>query len=104
MKEITVQELKEMLDKQSDIQLVDVREAYEYEIADIGGDKIPMGTIPASFDKIDKHKQVVIYCRTGNRSGQVCNFLEGHGFSNLYNLKGGILAWANEIDPSMDKY
>lgn len=104
MKEITVQELKEMLDKHSDLQLIDVREAYEYEIADIGGDKIPMGTIPGSIDKINKDKPVIIYCRTGNRSGQVCNFLEGSGFTNLYNLKGGILAWANEIDPAMDKY
>lgn len=105
MKEITVQKLKEMLDKQNDIQLIDVREGYEHEIADIGGDKIPMGTVPEHIAQINKDKPVVIYCRSGNRSGQVCNFLEqGYGFTNLYNLKGGILAWANEIDPSMDKY
>lgn len=94
-----------MLDAKENFQLIDVREPYEYEMADIGGDKIPMGEIPSSMDKIARDKPVVIYCRSGNRSGQICNYLEQElQLSNLYNLKGGITAWANDIDPSMDKY
>lgn len=105
MKEITVLQLKEWKDKGESFQLIDVREPYEHEIADIGGDKIPMGEIPSSISKIAKDKPVVLYCRSGNRSGQVCNYLqqEAH-LENLYNLKGGILAWADEIDNNMDKY
>ncbi len=105
MKEKTVQELKAMLDNKENFQLIDVREPYEHEMADIGGDKIPMGEIPVSLDKIAKDKPVVIYCRSGNRSGQVCNYIAQElQLENIYNLKGGILAWAGEIDESMDKY
>ena len=105
MKEKTVQELKAMLDNKENFQLIDVREPYEHEMADIGGDKIPMGEIPVSLDKIAKDKPVVIYCRSGNRSGQVCNYIAQElQQENIYNLKGGILAWAGEIDETMDKY
>lgn len=105
MKEKTVEELKQMLDSKEDFQLIDVREPFEAEVADIGGDKIPMNTVPDNIDKIAKDKPVVIYCRSGKRSGNVCSYLEqNHGFTNLYNLDGGILAWADEIDPEMPKY
>ena len=105
MKEITVQELKAKLDNQGDFQLIDVREQNEREFTNIGGDHIPMGNIMQSMDQIDKEKDVVIYCRSGSRSGQVVNFLEAnHGFENLYNLKGGILAWADDIDSNIKKY
>lgn len=105
MKEITATELKEKLDKKEDIQVIDVREAHERDVASIGGDHIPMGTVPQNVDKIDKDKEVVVYCRSGNRSGQVIRFLESnHGFKNLSNLKGGILAWSDEVDSSLPKY
>ncbi len=105
MKEITVQELKSKLDDGSDLQLIDVREDNEREFTNIGGDHIPMGTIINNLDKVSKDKDVVIYCRSGSRSGQVVNFLEmNHGFENLYNLRGGILAWADQIDDSIKKY
>ena len=105
MKEITVQELKSKMDHEADFQLIDVREDNEREFTNIGGDHIPMGTIVNSMDKISKEKDVVIYCRSGSRSGQVVSFLEmNHGFDNMYNLKGGILAWADEIDQSIKKY
>ncbi len=105
MKEISVQELKAKLDNKEDFQLIDVREQNEKDFADIGGELIPMGTIPQNVDKIDKDKEVVIYCRSGGRSGQVVNYLENkHGLSNIYNLKGGILAWADQIDPEIPKY
>ena len=105
MKEITVSSLKEKIDKKDDFQLIDVREAHERAFTNIGGDHIPMGRIMQSLDKIDKNKDVIIYCRSGSRSAQVVNFLQAqHGFENLINLKGGILAWSDEIDGAIKKY
>ena len=84
--------------------MIDVREDHEVEIAEIGGEHIPMGDILDNLDKISTTKQVVIHCRSGARSGSVCQQLENQGFDNVYNLKGGILAWANEIDSTVTKY
>jgi adenylyltransferase/sulfurtransferase len=105
MKEITVQELEKLKESGADFQLIDVREPHEFDICDIGGELIPMGDIPAQVDKISNDKQVVVHCRSGKRSGDIINWLEkNHNFTNLYNLKGGILAWAKEIDPEMPTY
>ncbi|HEY5825956.1 MAG TPA: rhodanese-like domain-containing protein [Cyclobacteriaceae bacterium] len=105
MKEITVQELKELIDSKADFQLIDVREPHEYDICDIGGELIPMADVPHHVDEISKDKKVVVHCRSGKRSGDMVLWLEkNHGFENLYNLKGGILAWAKEIDPTMPTY
>lgn len=105
MKEVTVQELKKMMDEKADFQLIDVREPHEADIAEIGGELIPQGDIPSNVDKISRDKQVVIHCRSGARSGNIVQWLEkNHGFTNLYNLKGGILAWADQIDPDVQKY
>ena len=105
MKEITVQELKKLQDSGADFQLIDVREPHEYEFANLGGELIPLGTIMDQTDKISREKQVVIQCRSGGRSGQAVMALEAyHGFENLYNLKGGILAWSDQIDSSVPKY
>lgn len=105
MKEITVKELAELKASGADFQLIDVREQNEFEIAEIGGELIPMNTIPDNVDKVSRDKKVVIHCRSGKRSGDVINWLEqNHGFENLYNLKGGILAYADEIDNNLTKY
>lgn len=105
MKEVTVQELKKLKDDNADFQLIDVREPHEADICDIGGELIPQGEIPSNVDKISRDKQVIIHCRSGARSGNMVKWLEAnHGFTNLYNLKGGILAWAKEIDPEMPTY
>jgi len=105
MKEISVQELKQLMDSKADFQLIDVREPHEVDICEIGRELIPMHDVPHYLDKISKDKQVVVHCRSGGRSGQIIQFLEkNHGFTNLYNLKGGILAWAREIDTSMPTY
>lgn len=105
MKEITVKELKQLMDDQADFQLIDVREPYEVEIAAIGAELIPMGTIPSNVDKISKTKQVIVHCRSGKRSGDVIEWLEAnHGYTNLYNLVGGVLAWSREIDPNLPSY
>ena len=104
MKEVTVTELKTMMDSNADFQLIDVREEHETDIASIGGELIPMGDVMDNTDKVSKDKKVVVYCRSGNRSGVITQALEAQGFSNIYNLKGGILAWASEIDTAMAKY
>jgi sulfur-carrier protein adenylyltransferase/sulfurtransferase len=105
MKEITVQELKAMQDKKEDFQLIDVREEYEYDICQIGGELIPMGEVAENLDKISKTKKVIVHCRSGKRSASVVQMLEQqYGYTNLYNLKGGILAWADEVDDSLAKY
>ena len=105
MKEKSVTELKEMIDNGVDFQLIDVREPHEFEICNLKGELIPRNEIPDNVDKISKVKPVVIHCRSGARSGRIIQFLEQqYGFENLYNLEGGILAWADEIDTSMPKY
>lgn len=105
MKEITVQELKALKDSGTDFQLIDVREPYEYEISHINGTLIPMAEVMDNVNQIARDKQVVVHCRSGKRSASVIHALEqAHGFDNLYNLVGGVLAWSDEVDPSLPKY
>lgn len=105
MKSITVQELKTLIDNNADFQLVDVREPHENDICTLNGLLIPVSEVPARHGEIAQDKQVVVHCRSGMRSGNAIQYLEqNHGFSNLYNLTGGILAWADQIDPEMEKY
>ena len=104
VKEITVNELEALRKSGEDFQLIDVRESYEKEVADIGGDHIPLGTIEDDLDKIRKDVKVVVYCRSGARSASAVQTLEQYDMDNLYNLVGGILAWADQIDPGMSKY
>lgn len=102
MKEISVKELKKLIDAGADFQLIDVREPNEVAQANIGGIHIPMGNMADNVDKVEKGKQVVVYCRSGRRSGTVVEFLERKGLDNAYNLAGGILAWKAEFEPSMN--
>lgn len=105
MKEITVQELKQLIDDKADYQLIDVRESYENDIATLNGELIPMNTVFDNVDRISKDKKVIIHCRSGQRSGNIILALqEKLGYDNLYNLKGGIMAWSREIDPSVPIY
>lgn len=105
MKEISVQELKQMKDSAEDFQLIDVREPYEYDICNLGGELIPMAEILSRVAEISKEATVVIHCRSGQRSKTaIHNLEEKFGFRNLFNLKGGILAYADEIDHSLEKY
>lgn len=104
MKEVTVQELKEMMDRNDEFQLIDVREPFEYEVSNLDGLNIPLGGIVIESDKVSKDKPVIIQCRSGKRSAQAVMLLEQQGFDNLANLKGGIVAWKEEIDPDMDVY
>ncbi len=103
MKSITVKELKEMIDKGEDFQLIDVREQGEFDAANLKGVFIPLATVPQNVEKISKEKKVVVHCRSGKRSANAIAFLENnHGYTNLYNLEGGIVAWKNEIDNSLN--
>lgn len=104
VEEITVRELKELLDKNRSLLLLDVREPFEKELVDIGGELIPLGELEGRVDEISKDKPVVIYCRSGARSAEACRTLMSAGFTDVRNLKGGILAWAEEIDPSLPTY
>ncbi|NND95086.1 MAG: molybdopterin-synthase adenylyltransferase MoeB [Flavobacteriales bacterium] len=105
VKSITVSELKEKIDKQEDLQIIDVREPYEYEIANIKGELIPKNTVLENVEHFDTERPVIVHCRSGKRSADVIRLLEEkYGFSNLYNLEGGILAYADEIDQSLAKY
>jgi rhodanese-related sulfurtransferase len=104
MKEVSVQELKEKMDNGEDFQLIDVREDFEYETSNIGGLLIPLGGILIETDKVETDKPVIVMCRSGKRSAAAIMQLEQQGFTNLYNLQGGMLAWAQEIDPTISVY
>ena len=105
VKEISVLELKDLLDKKADFQLIDVREPYEYEIANLGGELVPEKQIGDYAGKIARDKKVILHCRTGVRSKRAILELESKlALDNLYNLKGGVLAYADEVDPSLTKY
>ena len=104
MNTILPKELKEKLDGGEALTLIDVREDNERAIGHIGGTLIPLGEIPQRFEEIPRDKPVVVYCRSGGRSGRAIEFLEGQGFANLSNLVGGVLRWSDEVDPSFPKY
>ena len=104
-KEITVKELKNKIDQDIEYQLIDVRELHEFQFANIGGELIPMKTVKEKLDRIKRDIPVIIMCRSGKRSADVIKMLQSdYGFENLFNLKGGILAWSDEIDPAIQKY
>lgn len=104
MKEVTVQELKSMIDNNEDFQLIDVRESFEYEVSNLNGINIPLSGIILEAGKISKDIPVIIQCRSGKRSAQAIMLLEQQGYTNLANLRGGILAWKEEINPDLDVY
>jgi sulfur-carrier protein adenylyltransferase/sulfurtransferase len=105
IKEITAKELYDLQVRGEDIQIIDVREPHEYEIANIGGELIPLATVAANAGKIDRDKKVIVHCKMGGRSAKAIHELEDKfGFTNLYNLKGGILGWIDEVQPELTKY
>jgi rhodanese-related sulfurtransferase len=104
MKSITPKELKDKLDQGDEVVLIDVREQNERELCHIGGTLIPLSQIPARSAEIPKQGDVVIYCRSGGRSGQAIEFLESQGYTNLINLAGGVLRWSDDVDSSVVKY
>jgi sulfur-carrier protein adenylyltransferase/sulfurtransferase len=102
--EITVEELKRRLDAKEDFVLVDVREPHEYQICNLNGKLIPLGDLPRRVSELDPAKEMVVHCRSGARSARAVTFLRQAGFNKVSNLAGGILAWADRIDPKVPKY
>ena len=103
--EIEVTEVKEKLDRGDNFVLIDVREPHEYQICSIPGAKlVPLGEIGKRLDEFDKAADIVIHCKSGMRSARACGILKAAGFQHVRNMKGGILAWSDRVDPSVPKY
>jgi adenylyltransferase/sulfurtransferase len=102
--EITPHELKARLDRGDDVFILDVREPHEYQICNIHGYLIPLGELPRRAHELDSSREIVAHCRSGKRSAEAVDFLRKAGFRKIWNLKGGILAWSDEVDPSVPKY
>lgn len=101
VKEISPLEVKKLLDEKK-IQLIDVRETFEFELGNIGGVNIPLGSLVRNISVIDKDKTVVVHCKSGQRSAQAIRKLESLGFTNLVNMKGGLIGWKSEVDANID--
>jgi adenylyltransferase/sulfurtransferase len=94
-----------MLDRGDQFVLIDVREPHEYKICNIPAAKlIPLGEVPQRLHELDKNADIVIHCKSGMRSAKACGILKQAGFQHVRNMKGGILAWSDRVDPSVPKY
>ena len=103
--EIDVKEVKEKLDRGDNFVLIDVREPHEYQICNIPAAKlIPLGQVGQRLGELDKDADIVIHCKSGVRSAKACGILKGAGFKQVRNMKGGILAWSDQVDSSVPKY
>jgi molybdopterin/thiamine biosynthesis adenylyltransferase/rhodanese-related sulfurtransferase len=102
--EITPRDLKARLDRGDDLYILDVREPHEYQICNIGGHLIPLGDLSRRVNELDSAREIVAHCRSGKRSAEAAEFLRKAGFKKIWNLKGGILAWSDEVDSSVPKY
>jgi rhodanese-related sulfurtransferase len=99
--EISVQELQALRAAQADFTLLDVRDAWEYEAANLGGKLIPLSELPDRLQELNPDQQIIVHCQMGGRASKAVAFLLENNFKNVSNLRGGIKAWAREIDPTM---
>jgi len=102
--QLTVKELKRRIDAGEEIFILDVREPWEYKIAQIGGKLIPQNEVARRLAEIDRNREIVVHCHSGVRSQRVAEFLTQSGYPRVANLAGGIAAWSDQIDPSVPKY
>ena len=102
--QMSVKELKRRRDAGEDVFLLDVREPYEFQIAQIGGRLIPQNDVPQRINEIPRDREIVVHCRSGARSQKIAEFLKQSGYVQVVNLAGGILAWSDQIDPKVQKY
>ena len=102
--QLSVTELKHRIDAGEDVFILDVREPYEYQIAQIGGKLIPQNDVPQRLAEIPRDREIVVQCRSGARSQRIAEFLMQSGYPKVVNLAGGILAWSDQIDPKVQKY
>jgi sulfur-carrier protein adenylyltransferase/sulfurtransferase len=105
LKEVTAKELYDLQVTGEPIQIIDVREPHEYDIVNLGGELIPLANVAEQADLISRDKKVIVHCKVGGRSAKAIKELEEkYGYTNLYNLKGGILAWIDQVNPELTKY
>ena len=103
--ELTAEELKKRIDRGEQVFILDVRNPEEYQICRIPGSVLlPLPALPQRFNELDRNREIVVHCKSGLRSQKAIQFLRQQGFTRLLNLKGGILAWADKVDPGMPKY
>lgn len=102
--EITVQQLQELRQSNADFFLLDVRNQNEYDICHLNGHLIPLVELSNRLNELNPEQTIVIHCHAGGRSARATQYLIQQGFKKVFNLRGGITAWANEIDPAMPKY
>ena len=102
--QLSVKELKRRMDAGESLFILDVREPFEYQIANIGGKLIPQNDVPQRIGEIDRNQEIIVQCKSGGRSQRIAEFLKQSGFANVANLAGGILAWSDEVDPRVPKY
>jgi adenylyltransferase/sulfurtransferase len=102
--QLSVRDLKKRIDAGEDLFILDVREPFEYKIANIGGKLIPQNEVPRRLDEIDRNREIIVQCKSGGRSQRIAEFLKQSGYDRVVNLAGGILAWSAEIDPQVPKY
>ena len=102
--QLSVKELKRRMDAGESLFILDVREPFEYRIANIGGKLIPQNEVPERIGEIDRNQEIIVQCKSGGRSQRIAEFLKQSGFPNVANLAGGILAWSDEVDPRVPKY
>jgi sulfur-carrier protein adenylyltransferase/sulfurtransferase len=102
--DISVEDLKKLRDEGAEFVLVDVREPHEYEICHLDGRLIPLGSLPGRLDELDRDVHIVVHCRSGGRSAKAVQAMRAAGFSNAWNVQGGILAWIERVDPSLTAY
>ncbi len=102
--DMTVEELKQRLDRGDDLFVLDVREPHEFQICNLGGHLIPLNDLPKRVGELDASREIVVHCKMGGRSAKAVDFLKQSGFSRVHNLAGGINAWSERIDPKLPKY
>ena len=102
--QLSAKDLKRRMDAGENLFILDVREPFEYKIANIGGKLIPQNEVPQRLAEIDRDREIIVQCKSGGRSQRIAEFLKQSGFPNVANLAGGILAWSDEVDPTVPKY
>ncbi|MHC4997234.1 MAG: molybdopterin-synthase adenylyltransferase MoeB, partial [Planctomycetota bacterium] len=102
--DISARELKGLMVDEADIFILDVRQENEYEICNLGGTLIPLDQLPGRVGELDKDADIIVHCKMGGRSAKACQYLKNEGFEKVRNLNGGVLAWAEQVDPEMPKY
>jgi adenylyltransferase/sulfurtransferase len=102
--QLSAKELKKRMDAGENLFILDVREPFEYKIANIGGKLIPQNDVAQRIGEIDRNQEIIVHCKAGGRSQRIAEFLKHSGYPKVVNLAGGILAWSDEVDPAVPKY